>query len=665
MKAIELRDFLQYRFLSGLRYAPDHSSAAFAVSIANEEENTYNSCLWLYEKGELRQLTAMGQEKSFWWLDSDRLIFPAVRTAAEKKQAETKVPQTNLYCLDIHGGEARPWLSLPVAVSDLRILDENRLLVRAGIDSAYPDDYASTEAQRKELAEQRKKDEDYEVLTEIPFWFNGEGFTNGQRTALFTVTVSPFSIRRLTGPMEESGALAVLGNEVFFVSQTWQGKAPIAGYELKAYDWVSDTLRSVTKDDTLNVSDLQPFGSRLLMTATDGRRYGLNENDWVWLIDPADGKRTLLRREEYDMYNSTGSDCRLGGGRQRIVSGEVLYHTATREGNCIIMKLGPDGESMPVLVRDGSVDCFDIDPSTGEMILVGMFGMRLQELYRYCPDTDELTQLSRFNDDILKDKYIAQPLQLQIKSEGLDIGGWVLLPRGYEPGNTYPAVLDIHGGPKTVYGPLFYHEMQVWAGKGYFVFFCNPKGSDGRSNDFMDIFGHYGETDYRNLMDFTDRVLDAYPQIDRERVCVTGGSYGGFMTNWIIGHTDRFCCAASQRSIANWTGFRGTSDIGFYFVSDQCGADIYDGLSDLWRQSPLAYADNAVTPTLFIHSDQDYRCPMSEGLQMFTALRANGTEARLCLFHGENHELSRSGKPQHRVRRLTEITDWFERYARP
>ena len=149
-----------------------------------------------------------------------------------------------------------------------------------------------------------------------------------------------------------------------------------------------------------------------------------------------------------------------------------------------------------------------------------------------------------------------------MESEGLTIGGWVLEPKDYDPSKTYPAVFDVHGGPKTVYGPVFYHEMQLWANMGYFVFFCNPKGSDGRDNDFMDIFGHYGETDYHNLMDFADAVLTAYPQIDPKRVCLTGGSYGGFMTNWIIGHTDRFCCAASQRSISNWLSFYGVSDIG-------------------------------------------------------------------------------------------------------
>ena len=161
-------------------------------------------------------------------------------------------------------------------------------------------------------------------------------------------------------------------------------------------------------------------------------------------------------------------------------------------------------------------------------------------------------------------------------------------------------------------------------------------------------------------MQFTDEALRRFSFIDPARLGVTGGSYGGFMTNWIIGHTNRFAAAASQRSIANWTGFFGTSDIGYFFQPDQTKADLWRNAEKAWDQSPLKYADRVSTPTLFIHSDEDWRCPLFEGLQMFTALRVRGVETRLCLFRGENHELSRSGKPKHRVRRLQEITGWME-----
>ena len=136
------------------------------------------------------------------------------------------------------------------------------------------------------------------------------------------------------------------------------------------------------------------------------------------------------------------------------------------------------------------------------------------------------------------------------------------------------------------------------------------------------------------------------------------------MTNWVIGHTDRFRCAASQRSISNWVSFRNSADIGWYFAEDQVGGEPWTGLEKIWGQSPLAFADRVTTPTLFIHSEEDYRCPLSEGIQMFYALRQRGVETRMCIFRGENHELSRSGRPRNRVRRLREITEWMERHLK-
>ena len=268
------------------------------------------------------------------------------------------------------------------------------------------------------------------------------------------------------------------------------------------------------------------------------------------------------------------------------------------------------------------------------------------------------------NEEYFEIKNIIKPEYLTFENDGIIIEGWILKPADFDTNKCYPGILDIHGGPKTVYGEIYYHEMQFWANEGYFVFVCNPRGSDGRGNEFADIRGKYGTVDYDDLMKFTDAVLQHYPQIDPCRVGVTGGSYGGFMTNWIIGHTDRFKCAVSQRSISNWLSKFGTTDIGYYFNSDQIQSTPWDNPEKMWFHSPLKYADKVVTPTLFIHSEEDYRCWLAEGLQMFTALKYHGVDARLCMFRGENHELSRSGKPKHRVRRLEEITNWFEKYLK-
>lgn len=406
------------------------------------------------------------------------------------------------------------------------------------------------------------------------------------------------------------------------------------------------------------------MGDGLYAMSSPMKEHGLNENAKVYAVDIESGAITLLRDEQYAMYSSVGSDCRLGGGSQSCSKDGGLLHITTREGCSHLYRLTPDGSDVPVFCPDGSIDCMAASDGSSQVLFVGMLDMRLQELYALDLPSGRVKRLTHFNDEALKGRYVAKPEYLQVQSRGLTIGGWVLKPKDYDPEKQYPAVLDIHGGPKTVYGPVFMHEMQLWVSMGYFVFYCNPMGSDGRDNTFMDIRGHYGDTDYANLMDFTDAVLAAYPAIDQKRVCETGGSYGGFMTNWIVGHTDRFCCCASQRSISNWLGFYGVSDIGYYFAADQCDGDPWNAPEKLWAQSPLKYADKAVTPTLFIHSDEDYRCPLPEGLEMYTALMEHGVPSRLVLFHGENHELSRSGKPAHRLRRLKEITGWFEKYSR-
>ena len=268
-----------------------------------------------------------------------------------------------------------------------------------------------------------------------------------------------------------------------------------------------------------------------------------------------------------------------------------------------------------------------------------------------------------FSDSVTGQRMVGETLYF-LNTDGVDIDGFVMKPVGYEPGKRYPGILHIHGGPKMVFGPGFHHEMQLWAASGFFVCYCNPRGSCGKGNAFADLQGKYGEVDFRDLMEFTDEVLRRYPEIDADRMGVAGGSYGGFMTNWVIGHTDRFRCAVSQRSIANYMGDYLLSDIGYYYVPDQQLGTIGEHPERLWKASPLTYADRVKTPTLFIHADKDYRCTLANGLEMFAALKLHGVESKLCMFYGENHGLSREGKPSNRISRLSEILHWMEEHLK-
>lgn len=661
MEELKLNDFLSYRFLSQVQYAPGGKRAAFAVSNSCPEENSYESRLYLWANGAVRQLTDLGKESRFVWEDETHLLFPAVRSKKEMKRAEQQDPFTAFYRLDIGGGEALPAFTAPFCVEQLKPLGEGRFLATGSIDALCPDLYAMGEEDRRKALEAKNADKDYEVLDEIPFWSNGGGFVNKRRTALFLLSDGKWA--RITPPHFNVDCFMVLNDKIYFSGDEYTAKPSLLS-QLWVADGKTGQVRCLTDCSGLAIQNLTQAGGKILVIGSRMENHGLNENAQVFVMDPETGDLRLLRAENESMYSSVGSDCRLGGGESFGSFGGSLYHITTRWGNSHLYRLDPDGTSTPVLEKEGSIDCISVDESTGAVLMAAMFDQKLQELYLLEPATGEVTRQTFLNEDCLKDKYVAAPRRMVIRSCGLDIEGWVLEPKDYDSGKRYPGVLDIHGGPKTVYGSVFYHEMQLWANRGYFVFFCNPMGSDGRGNDFMDIRGAYGRTDYQNIMDFTDAVLKAYPQIDPARVAVTGGSYGGFMTNWIIGHTDRFACAASQRSISNWLSFYGVSDIGYLFAEDQCGGNVFDSPEKMWEHSPLRYAGNVKTPTLFIHSDEDYRCPMAEGLQMYTALVHRGIPARLCCFHGENHELSRSGKPQHRVRRLQEITDWIEKYTK-
>lgn len=657
METLQLRDFMSYRFLSDLELSPDGRHAVFAVSQADEEKNDYRHNLWLYtlESGAVTQLSAMDQEKNPLWLDNETLLFPALRDSALKARVEKGERWSVYYSINIHGGEAVEAFRLPYSVSSLTPVKNQPELFLLTVKEHHNDinlhAYKSAEktAKEKELAQNK----DYEVLTEIPYWSNGGGFTSGQRSRLYLYNRADGSMKPLSPAWDNARFCAQKEGKLLYVSHPFEGKQGRTN-GLCEYDLHSGESRCLLADGKYSIGMAEYLDEGVLCTASDMSRYGINENkNFYWVKD---GALELLAEHDYGFGSSIGSDCRLGGGRSAQVYQNALYFISTQGSSSQLKKLSPDGSIETLTQARGSVDTFAVGPQG--CLLIAMRQQKLQELYAL-KDGQE-SQLTQLNSAALAGKYVAEPQAIPFKNDGVALEGWVLLPKDYDPQKKYPAVLDIHGGPKTAYGEVFVHEMQLWANRGYFVLFCNPRGGDGRGNDFADIRGKYGTIDYEDLMKFCDVALACYPQIDKERLGVTGGSYGGYMTNWIIGHTDRFACAASQRSISNWISMFATTDIGYYFADDQCASTPWRQQEKLWWHSPLKYADQVKTPTLFIHSEQDYRCWLTEGLQMFTALKYHGVEARLCMFRGENHELSRSGKPLHRARRLQEITDWFE-----
>lgn len=666
MENLRIDDFTHYKFLSGVKHSPSGHHACFVVHEADVEENSYKSNLFLLDVATKQsfQLTTLNKERSFTWLSDQEILFASVREPKDRELQEKGEDWSIFYCIKIHGGEARELFRVPLKVGQIEPLGDGRFLLTALFNPGRPDLSSLAPAEKAEALKKRTEENDYEVLEELPYWSNGNGFVSGNRTRLYLYQQEDNSLQALTDEhLDVAGfELNDAKTKAVFTALEFEHKAPLTN-ALYLADLQKNTVKQVTDQGEMAYYD--PYFTsegQVICLGNERRRFGMSENARFYLVNLANGARTLLTPDfDRSIRSSVGSDCRYGRGSGLGFDQGYLYYVSTENESSYLYRMDTAGTIEQLTTTAGSVDAISV---RGESILIiALRDLALQELYEVKQGSE--TALTAFNSWVNKERKLAKPIPLSLETApGITIDGWVMKPVDYVEGQRYPAILNIHGGPKTVYGTVFFHEMQYWANEGYFVFFCNPRGSDGKGNEFADLRGKYGTIDYDDIMRFTDQVLVNYPSIDPQRVGVTGGSYGGFMTNWIIGHTDRFKAAAAQRSISNWVSMGFTTDIGYFFAADQMAATPWSNHEKLWEHSPLKYADRVKTPTLFIHSDQDYRCWLPEALQMFSALKFHGVEARLCMFKGENHELSRSGKPRHRIRRLEEITNWFQRHLK-
>ncbi|KYC97195.1 Acylamino-acid-releasing enzyme [Heyndrickxia sporothermodurans] len=351
-------------------------------------------------------------------------------------------------------------------------------------------------------------------------------------------------------------------------------------------------------------------------------------------------------------------------GVQWAEDNESFYFVISDHGNTIIYYGNISGEIYPALHDEQHVYGFSLHPKEHTAVVAISTATEPGELYFVNLQNGEKQQLTFVNQEFLQTRVLSDVEPIEFESEdGWNVHGWLMKPVGFEEGKKYPLILEIHGGPHAMYANTYFNEFQVLAAQGFAVLYVNPRGSHGYGQKFVDaVRGDYGGNDYKDLMNAVDYVLDKYEFIDKDRLGVTGGSYGGFMTNWIVGHTNRFKAAVTQRSISNWISFYGVSDIGYYFSEWQILADLND-IEKLWNHSPLAYAKDIETPLLIIHSEKDYRCPIEQAEQLFIALKRQQKQTKFIRFPESNHELSRSGKPDLRIKRLNYIKDWFLQYV--
>ena len=651
LKRIEIEDITRYTIPSKLTYSPDGKVLAFNAQRSDMKENKYHTDIHVIRDGKDIPLTQTISSSFVLWDDETHMILS--RDADKEKEGITQ-----LYRICIDGGEAAPWMDLMFPLLKLKKTQDGRYIAAGMIRESEPDAYKVTLEEFRAKAEERKKEADYIVAEETPFWFNGRGVTNGLRTALFLIDPTAKNpVRRITAPSFDVGSFTLDGDMLYYAGNTRTRRVNLYD-KLFSYSLSTGKRTTLYGKNDRSIGELFVWDGQLYVHSSDMKTYGVNETANIYRVEE-DGLK-LVYTPQVSLYNSVIGDTAEASGTP-VCSGDTYFTLASVEDHTEIFAFDKTFRQSSIYQKPGMI-C-ELAASEDRVAVIWQDWCHVAEILEMDRDGGKVRQITDLNGALLEGRYIAEPNRVDYESEGEKLHGWVLLPDGFSPKKKYPAILDVHGGPRCIYGETFFHEMQAWVAKGFVVFFTNIRGSDGRGDAFADIRGQYGGVDYKNLMDFTDAVLAAYPNIDQSRICETGGSYGGFMTNWIITHTDRFCAAASQRSISNWISMSFVADIGLYFDPDQCGAkDCFD-FEKQWDHSPLKYVKNAKTPTLFIHSDEDYRCPVDQGLQMMNALAALNVETRIVVFHGENHELSRSGKPVHRLRRLNEITEWFVKHT--
>ncbi|MCL2564331.1 MAG: S9 family peptidase [Defluviitaleaceae bacterium] len=666
MQKIAKESLFDIKFLSEVRLSPDGEHAAFIVSNGCIKDNKYQNFIWIYNfsTAHIFKLTASGEEKNIEWLDNENLIFPASRDEKEKEKIKKGLPITFYYSISIKGGEAEKIFEVPAKASKLKAACDDKFVVLAGFDNNMKDlsemDDAGKEKYFKELGEANSA---YKIFDEIPFWQNGPGVTNKKRNRLYIFDEKTNSLKAISAPLMNVIDWALEGSKVVFTGVEFDSMM-VQKSQLYTYDLNTEKLTKIELDKDYAIGFVRFFGDKLVLSARAYDTINSYANSKLYTLPLSGGVPEIFQEGDFSIGNSVGSDCKYGGGDAYKIHENKFYYISTRGYSSHLFKSEKGEETQLSPDVTGGIDCFDL--ADGKCLYVAARNKGLQELYELDLSTGAEKKVSDFNGEWLKNYAVSYPEHFTFKNrDGVELDGFIIKPAGYEEGKKYPAILDIHGGPKATYGDIVYHEMQLWASGGYFVFYTNPRGSDGKGTEFANIVGErYVNWDYNDFMDFTDKVLEIYPQIDVDNVGVTGGSYGGLMVNWMVGHTKRFKAAATQRSITNFVSKCLTTDIGYYHNLDQIGTDPWTDYEAFWNKSPLKYADKVTTPLLFIHSDQDYRCYMADAFQMFTALKMFGVDTRMCLFHGENHELSRSGKPKNRLKRLEEITGWFDKYLK-
>jgi len=662
-------DLYKLVFVSDPQISPDGTKVAYVRTVIDEKTKEYRSNIWVVptdESSEPKQFTCGPKSDTSprWSPDGTKLAFVSDRNG--KKQ---------IFVMSTQGGEAYQVTKMRRgAQNPVWSPDGRKIAFTAPIDpNDKPEDYEKPLDKKSKEAEEKKKKEEPTILTRLKIKADASmGLLGNKRTHIFVIDAEGKGpAKQLTcGEFDHSAPQWSPDGKYLTFSANRQKDAD---YQ----PWISDIfvvlseggeLRKLTgTEGPSNAPRWTPDG-KFIIYVGHKMEYGSATLAKIWKV-PFEGGDSVLLTGSFDrsVGDRMAGDVRFGAsesGPAISPDGKTVYFLSSDSGKTSIYSVPVEGGDVKlVLGGKRQIYGFTMDASGTKMAVavcdpkipgdVGIFDL----------STGYERMLTFENKDLLDQVYLSTPEGVPYEAkDGLKEFGWIMKPVGFKEGKKYPSILEIHGGPHSMYGSNFFFEFQLLAAKGYTVIYTNPRGGQGFGQEFVNaVIGDYGGKDFEDLMTWVDVALKK-EFIDEKRLGVTGGSYGGFMTNWVVGHTDRFKAAVTQRSISNWLSFYGVSDIGYTFTEREILGNPWKDTEKLWKHSPLAYVENVNTPLLIIHSENDMRCPIEQGEQFYVALKKLKKEVEMVRFPGSNHELSRGGKPVLRVARLNHIVRWFDNH---
>ncbi|HEY7350826.1 MAG TPA: S9 family peptidase [Ktedonobacterales bacterium] len=665
-RPLTLEDFWSLKLVSEPQVSPDGASVAYVVGGYDETHNTLHSAIWLaaLPDGQTRQFTS-GETQDMqpaWSPDGKRLAFVSARHESK--------PQ--IFVMDVSGGEARRLTTAPDgATSPVWSPDGKRLCYSSGPETDEQQipqevDWLKAHADLEKSAPRLR------LQRALQTRFDGRGFLD-RRSHLFLIAVDEPGAepRQLTtGNYDDGQAVwSPDGALIAFVANRQKDAEHTFAADIWTVDVESGELKRLT-DGSLSASfpAWSPNGQTLAFYADlDMTRHPYYDTQ-VWIVSRAGG----------DQRNLTASLDRGWGGIQPdylfpdpaapawAPDGKSLYFTVGDQGSSVIFALSLEsGETRRV--SNDAVDVARVSCAADGKTLVCLAATATQP-YEVCvvpASGGSLRFITETNRALLEEVTLAAPERISFTGpDDWEIEGWLYKPNDAERRRPYPLILHVHGGPNGSWGHSFFFQAQALAGAGYASLYLNPRGSNGYGVQFARA-ADWGKKDYLDLMAGVDAVL-AGGEVDPARLGVTGISYGGYMTNWIVGHTTRFAAAVSVNGISNLTSFYGVSDIGALWFPPKFG-DFWAS-EESWRlyreHSPITYVANIATPLLLLQAENDYRCPIEQGEQMLSALRVRRQTVELIRFPGASHIIAASAAPLHRYFQWKLTLDWFERYLK-